>query len=87
MKVVGEERETAAADLVEALDASEDADDDVVELRTGPEEKAAGGRAVKRLALRIAGTSNSGTRGSPLSAYAILLVPERFSWQEGGSKQ
>jgi len=41
VEVIGEKGKAAAADFVEPLGASEDADDDVVELRTGPEEVAA----------------------------------------------
>jgi hypothetical protein len=39
--MIGQEGKSAAADFVKTLGASEDADDEVVELRTGPEEEAA----------------------------------------------
>ena len=39
--MVRQEDEGAAADLVESLGASEDADDEVIELRRGPEKETA----------------------------------------------
>jgi hypothetical protein len=41
VEMIGEKGKTATADFVEPLGASEDADDDVVELRTGPEKETA----------------------------------------------
>jgi hypothetical protein len=41
VRVIGEEGESTAADFVKPLSASKDADDDVVELRTGPEKETA----------------------------------------------
>jgi hypothetical protein len=41
VKMVRQERETAEADSIESLCASEDADHEVVELRAGPEKETA----------------------------------------------
>jgi len=41
VKMIGQEGKSTAADFVKALGAAEDADDDVVELRTGPEKETA----------------------------------------------